>query len=100
LTADLDGFVQAFPDSPASIALYAEVAHQLWKNDQGESAKTVLEDGLRRFAGRPHIGLLVNELAEQGHRPPCNPGLTMADWQRLNRRLEMSAGAGGKPKFG
>ena len=100
LTTDLNHFVQAFPNSPAAVALYAEVSHQLSKNHQSESAKTVLEDGLKRFAGHPQIGLLVNELVEQGHRPPCNPGLTAADWRRLNKRLELSAGASGKQKFG
>ena len=71
-------FGKAHAGSPLGPALLCEVADKLWRNGQEDSARAVLERGLKEFAGQPRVGLIVDRLAERGFLSPVQPVLTEA----------------------
>lgn len=73
------------------VALYSYVAQELWGAGQKENAEAVLESGMKLYKGRPSRLKLVNQLIDQGHRPPPEPKYTQAQHNALIRAFERSA---------
>ena len=73
LRNEMQEFVKTYPDSQLGISLYSVVSRELWTLRRLEESTDVLEQGIELYKGHNGVSQLVNQLVDQGNRPPPAP---------------------------
>ena len=92
LFVDLDDYATSYSQSLGAV-LFCRVAQELVQNEQTESAKAVLQRGIRTYRSTPAAGKLVRQSVDLNLSKPPPPGFTQSDWDKAMRALECKATA-------
>ena len=85
---EFDEQVQQFSDSRHGVWMASFVAQELWNHGQTNSAKQVLEHSIELFKNDRNRIRLVNQLIDQGHRPPPKPKVSAEMYARMLKACE------------
>ena len=87
---DLDDYAASYSQSLGTM-LYCQVSQELARNEQAESAKTVLHRGIQTYRSTPAAGKLVRQLIDLRLSEAPAPGFTQTDWDRKIQSLRHAA---------